>query len=69
MLSEVFWTFVVSSIAGCGLATLRMAYKSKCKHISCCGFSVDRDTAEESKVDISVPPSPSISRTDSMIRV
>lgn len=69
MLSEVFWTFVVSSVAGCCLATLRMAYRSKCKRVSFCGLNIERDTEEESHIDQFVPPSPSVSRVDSMVRV
>ncbi len=75
MLSEVFWTFVVSSIAGFSLAALRMVYKSKCSHVSCCGVSIDRNTHEEAVLDErkgsedAVPPSPSFSRSNSMVRV
>jgi hypothetical protein len=69
MLSEVFWTFVVSSVAGCMLATLRMAYKSKCKKFSFCGLAIERDTDEETQIDLAPPPSP-IPRSDSlMLRV
>lgn len=74
-LSEVFWTFVVSSIAGFSLAALRMVYKSKCSHVSCCGLSIDRNTHDEVVLDEraasgdGVPPSPSFSRTNSMVRV
>lgn len=68
MLSEVFWTFVVSSVAGCMLATLRMAYKSKCKRFSVCGLSIERDTVEESHIDLAPPPSP-LNRSESMSRI
>lgn len=68
MLSEVFWTFVVSSVATCMLATLRMAYKSKCKKFSFCGLMIERDTEEEGHIDLAPPPTP-LSRSDSMIRV
>lgn len=66
MFSEVFWTFVVSSVAGCMLATLRMAYKSKCKKFSFCGLAIERDTEEETQIDLAPPPSPS-SKSESMI--
>ena len=50
-MSEVFWTFVVTSVIGCGLAGLRMIYKSKCKELSVCCFHVVRDVEGEEKLD------------------
>jgi hypothetical protein len=51
MLSEIFWTFLCTSVIGCCLATSRMLYKSKCKSIDCCGIKVVRDVAGEERVD------------------
>lgn len=49
MLSEIFWTFIVSTSAGLLLATVRMCYKSKCKTIDCCCIKIVRDVDVEEK--------------------
>ena len=49
MLSEVFWTFLISSVCGIILVGVRLCYKSKCKVLECCCFKVIRD------VNIEVP--------------
>ena len=51
MLSEVFWTFLITSVIGLIMGVVRMLYKSKCKTFSCCGLHVDRDVAGEEKLD------------------
>jgi len=51
MLSEIFFTFLVTSVIACFLGTARMLYKSKCRTIECCGIKVERDTDAEEKVD------------------
>ena len=51
MLSEIFFTFLVTSIIACFLGTARMLYKSKCRSVECCGFKIERDTGAEEKVD------------------
>ena len=51
MFSEIFWTFFITSIIGCLLATCRMLYKSKCSEVSFCCIKVIRDTANEEKID------------------
>lgn len=48
-LSEVFWTFLITSVIGLLVAVLRMLYKSKCSHIACCGCEIERN------VDIEEP--------------
>lgn len=49
MLSEIFWTMVVTgAVATVGLL-FRMMYKSKCKTIECCCFKVVRDVDLEAK--------------------
>jgi hypothetical protein len=52
-LSEVFWTFVISTVCGVVLVTVRLCYKSKCKDISCCNglITINRDTDGEEKLD------------------
>jgi len=50
-LSEVFWSFVISSCCAVILALARMAYRSKCKNIDCCGIKCERDVAGEEALD------------------
>lgn len=55
MLSEVFYTFLITSVIGMILAIFRMIYKSKCYEFNCCCFSIKRDVEieqEEHKFDI-----------------
>jgi hypothetical protein len=49
MMSEVFWTFFVSSMVGFIIAIMKMCYKSKCKEVSICCIKVIRDTEAEEK--------------------
>lgn len=51
-LSEVFWTFLISSVISLLLAMIRMCYKSKCKTVSCCGLKVERDIESEELTDV-----------------
>ena len=51
MLSEVFYTFLITSVLGCIMGILRMIYKSKCKRCSWCGVVIERDTEAEEKID------------------
>lgn len=51
MLSEVFWTFLISSICGVALAVARMCYKSKCKEVDCCCVRIVRDVEAEIDCD------------------
>lgn len=51
MLSEVFWSFFLTSSIGCIMGILRMAYKSKCKSCSFCGFKIERDIVLEVGLD------------------
>lgn len=51
-LSEVFWTFLISSVIGLLLAMIRMCYKSKCKTVSCCCLRVERDIESEELTDV-----------------
>jgi len=51
MLSEVFWSFLITSVIGCLLVIARLCYKSKCKSCSCCGFKLERDVEGEEKID------------------
>ena len=49
MLTEIFWTFFMTSIIACILGIIRMLYKSKCSSVECCWFKVLRDTQTEEK--------------------
>jgi hypothetical protein len=51
MLSEIFWTFLCTSIIGCCLATSRMIYRSKCRSVDCCGIKIVRDVRVEEHLD------------------
>jgi hypothetical protein len=51
MLSEVFWSFFITSTIGCLLATTALLYRSKCKEITCCGCKIVRDIEAEVELD------------------
>ena len=53
MLSEVFWTFLITSAIGFVIGALRLCYKSKCEtiDISYRGIRIVRDTTGEEKLD------------------
>ena len=55
-LSEVFWTFFITSSIGLLLGFARMMYKSKCKKVKCCGLYIDRDVEGEEKLDAIIRP-------------
>jgi len=50
-LSEVFYTFLISSICGVVLVGIRLCYKSKCKEVDFCCLKIVRDTDGEEKLD------------------
>jgi hypothetical protein len=51
MMSEVFWSFLITSLVGFIIALLKLCYKSKCKEISCCCLKIVRDIESEVEVD------------------
>jgi len=51
-MSEVFWSFFITSMIGLLLKGGSMLYKSKCKSVECCCFKVERDIEAEVRVDI-----------------
>jgi hypothetical protein len=51
-MSEVFWTFFITSIIGLLLALGKLCYKSKCQEINVCCFKVVRNIEAEVKEDI-----------------
>lgn len=50
-MSEVFWSFLITSMVGFVIALLKLCYKSKCKEVSCCCFKIVRDIESEVEVD------------------
>jgi len=55
-MSEVFWSFFITSMIGLLLKGGSMLYKSKCKSVECCCFKVERDIEAEVRVDIAEAP-------------
>lgn len=49
MLSEVFWVAFISTISGVIIKLCSMAYKSKCKEVSCCCIKLVRDVELEER--------------------
>jgi len=47
--NAVFWSFFITSVIGLLLKLSGMAYKSKCKEVSCCCLKITRDTDAEEK--------------------
>lgn len=68
-MSEVFWTFFITSMIGLILKGGSMLYKSKCKTVECCCIKVDRDIEAEVKVDVAnaVLPPPDLMRVSSVV--
>lgn len=52
MLSEVFFSLLISTVSALVLALGRMIYKSKCTVIRCCCCQIDRDTQDETRIDL-----------------
>lgn len=57
-MSEVFWTFFVSSMVGFIIALLKLCYKSKCKEINFCCLKIVRDVESEIEMDGREAPTP-----------
>ena len=47
----VFWSFFITSTIGFLLGLTKMAYKSKCKEVSCCCIKIVRDVESEIELD------------------
>lgn len=47
----VFWSFFITSTIGFLLGLTKMAYKSKCKEVSCCCIKIIRDVESEIEID------------------
>lgn len=48
-MTEVFWTFFITSLIGLTIASIKLCYKSKCKEIHFCCMKIVRDTEAEKK--------------------
>lgn len=52
MLSEIFYTFLITTSSGLLLALLTLFYKSKCRTVNFCGLiKIERDVITEQKED------------------
>ena len=51
MLSEVFYSFFITTVVGLLLAIARMLYKSKCTEFSFCCLKINRDVNLEANID------------------
>jgi hypothetical protein len=51
-MSEVFWSFFITSIIGLILAVGKLCYKSKCSEINLCCIRVVRNIEIEAKEDL-----------------
>ena len=51
MLSEVFYSMLITSVIACLLTITRQIYKSKCENIECCGLIIKRNVILEEKMD------------------
>jgi len=49
VLSEIFWSFLLTSIIAMILAIIRMMYKSKCVKVDCLCCHIERDIEQEMK--------------------
>lgn len=58
MLSEVFWSFFLTSMIGLLLKGASIIYKSKCKKVECCCIKIDRDIEAEVVIDTTAPTLP-----------
>jgi hypothetical protein len=53
-MSEVFWTFFITSIIGLLLAMGKICYKSKCSQIDICCIKITRNIDAEVKEDLEI---------------
>jgi hypothetical protein len=60
ILSEVFYSFLISSCIGLLLVLIKTCYKSKCREVNVCCIKIIRDVEGEEKIDEQVrePSSP-----------
>ena len=54
MVTETFLLSVITIVAGLVSGAFALCYKSKCSDVSCCCFSIKRDTRAEEEEDMAV---------------
>jgi hypothetical protein len=47
MLTEMFWSFMITSIIACILALAQYIFKSKCDNVECCCIKIHRNVELE----------------------
>lgn len=52
VLSEVFWTFLITSVIGFIVVIVKTCYKSKCSSIDLCCIKIIRNIDAEVKEDL-----------------
>ena len=52
ILSEIFWTFLISSVIGFIIVIVKTCYKSKCSSIDLCCIKIIRNIDAEVKEDL-----------------
>ena len=57
-LSEVFYSFLISSCVGLLLVLIKTCYKSKCREVDVCCIKIIRDIPSELEIDEQAPSSP-----------
>lgn len=50
-LTEVFWISFITIVSGCTLKILSYGYKSKCNRVEIGCIKIERDIAQEEKID------------------
>ena len=54
MQTEGFWITICGIITAFLGSTLKMMYKSKCQHIKCCCFDIEREINAEMNEDLAI---------------
>lgn len=60
MVSDTIVTLIIASSSGLIALALKLCYSSKCKHVKCCGTTIDRDTEHETRITFDGARSPQI---------
>jgi hypothetical protein len=66
-MSEIFWSFLITSIIAFFTIVVRMCYKSKCENVQCglTGFTIKRNVVLEEKTDEIELQQKNINKTES----
>ena len=52
VLTEMFYTFLITATSGLIIAIITACYKSKCRKINICGIIIERDIVLEELIDL-----------------